>query len=422
MRGCVCRFLPALFLFFWASSATAQDNFNKLQSQHLDLITDLPLDDSLRELPQVFDAAIGQWCKFFGVDESETKNWRATVCIMLDRERFKTAGLLPTKLPAFPHGYQWDDDMWVVEQPTQYYRRHLLLHEGTHWFMFRKFGSAGPPWLMEGTAELLATHRWTGGKLELGIIPHSREDVPMWGRITRVQDQLAQGLAPSMESILRYDNSAHQSVDAYAWSWAAVVFLSQHPHTKKAFMALFDGQLRNDATPTKQLQRELQSRKAIIRAEWSAMLTGLEYGFQPQRELVQLDHRAKPLTTPTSIKISAAKGWQTTGVTVTSGQAIQIQASGRYVVGTQPKPWLCEPDGVTLRYVQGQPLGKLLMAIATPKPEEPDSSETLPIIPIGTRQKLNVESAGQLLLRINEFGAELDDNSGELSVIIAPGE
>ena len=422
MLGCVSRFLTAFFVFYGVLLLPAQDNFNKLHSQHLDLITDLPLDDSLRELPEVFDAAVAQWCKFFAVDESETKDWRATVCIMLDRERFKTAGLLPGKLPAFPHGYQWNDDMWVVEQPTPYYRRHLLLHEGTHWFMFRKFGSAGPPWLMEGTAEWLATHRWTDGQLQLGIIPHSRDDVPMWGRITRIHEQLDQGVAPSMEAILRYDNRAHQSVDAYAWSWAAVVFLSQHPHTKKAFMDLFDDQLRNDAVPTKQLQRELQSRKAMIRAEWSAMLTGLEYGFQPQRELVQLDHRAKPLTAPVTIKLLADKGWQTTGVTVTAGQAIQIQATGRYVVGKEPKPWICEPAGVTLRYVKGQPLGKLLMAIATPKPEEPEFSQTLPITPVGSQAKVNAASAGHLLLRINEFGADLDDNSGELSVSITAGE
>lgn len=418
-RGCAWA-LGALIFLGLTQALAGQENFNKLSSQHLDLVTDLPLDDSLRELPAVFDAAIPLWCKFFGVDESETKDWRASVCIMLDRSRFKTAGLLPAELPEFPHGYQWNDDMWVVEQPTQYYRRHLLLHEGTHWFMFRKFGSAGPPWLMEGTAELLATHRWSNGKLQLGIVPRSREDVPMWGRITRIQEQLDDGVAPSMESILRYDNRAHQSVDAYAWSWAAVVFLSQNPQTKKAFMGLFNGELRNDNVPTKQLLREILPRKAMIRAEWSAMLTGLEYGFQPERELPRYDHRAKPLTAPVTVSISASKGWQSTGVNVASGQAIQIHASGRTIVGSEPKPWECEADGITLRYVRGQPLGKLLMAIAAPQPEEPQFSQALPVIPVGSKLEFKAEAAGQLMLRVNEYGAELDDNSGELTVTLSP--
>ncbi|MCC6508399.1 MAG: hypothetical protein IT423_04785 [Pirellulaceae bacterium] len=399
-----------------AHDAPAQDNFQRLSGQHLDLITDLPLDDSLRELPEVFDAAVPEWCRFFGVDPAETKQWRAQVCIMLDRQRFKTAGLLPDNLPEFPHGYQWDDDLWVVEQPTQYYRRHLLLHEGTHWFMFRQFGSAGPPWLMEGTAEWLATHRWIDGKLTLGIIPHSHDDVPMWGRITKIQQQLNDGLAPSLETILRYDNRAHQSTDAYAWSWAAVIFLHNHPSTKKAFGQLLNGQLKNDATPTKQILRALQPRKQLVRAEWSAMLTGLEYGFVPDRELVQLDHRTAPLVEPKEVKIMAAKGWQTTGIAVTTGQKFDIRATGRYVVGKQPKPWECEPDGVTIRYHQGQPLGKLLLAIAEPQASEPDFSEPLTITPVGAQAQVTALGSGQILLRINETGAGLDDNSGELSV------
>ncbi len=415
--GCVIALTHALC----AARLAAQEGFTKLSSAHLDLVTDLPMDESLRELPEVFDAAMPHWCRFFGIDERETKDWRATAYIMLDRNRFKSSGMLPGDLPLFPHGYQRDDQLWVVEQPTQYYRRHLLLHEGTHWFMFRKLGSAGPPWLMEGTAELLATHRWSEGNLAMGIIPHSREDVPMWGRITLIQDQLSQGIAPSMESILRYDNRAHQSPDAYAWSWAAVVFLSQNEHTKKAFMELIDGRpLKSDASSTKQLLREIQSRKPMIRAEWSAMLTGIEYGFRPERELPLLDHRAKPLTAAVNFKVSASKGWQDTGVTVTTGQTIHLQASGRYIVGTDPKPWNCEPDGVTLRYVHGQPLGKLLLAIAAPKPEEPAHSQLLPVLPIGSGRKLQADQAGHLLLRINEQGADLDDNSGELSVTITP--
>jgi hypothetical protein len=405
---------------FGISDSQAQDGkFNKLSSQHLDLVTDLPLDESMRELPAVFDAAIPLWCKFFEADESECKDWRATVYIMLDRSRFKAAGLIPDRLPNFPHGYQWNDEMWVVEQPSQYYRRHLLLHEGTHWFMSRKFGSAGPPWLMEGTAEWLATHRWQNDQLQLGIIPHSKEEVPMWGRITLIQEQLAQGTAPSMESILRYDNRAHQSVDAYAWSWAAVIFLSQNPHTKKSFLGLLNDQLRSDATPTKKLLRDIQPRKAQIRAEWSGMMTGIEYGFRPEREMVQLDHRAKPIAAATTVKVAADKGWQATGLNVSSGQTIQVQATGRYIVGSSPKPWECEPEGVTLRYVQGQPLGKLLMAIAAPKPEEPEHTQTLPVTPIGAGGKFTIDTSGQLLLRINDYGAGLDDNSGEATVSIA---
>jgi hypothetical protein len=396
------------------------DGFQRVSGEHIDIVTDLPLDDSIRELPKVFDAAIPEWCRIFKVDPAEAKQWRATAYLMVARQRFAAAGFLPASLPPFPHGYQWDNDMWVVEQASQYYRRHLLLHEGTHWFMFRKYGSAGPPWLMEGLAEWLATHRWQNGALQMGIIPNSREDVPLWGRIPLIQQQLSEGLAPSMATILRYDGKAHQSPEAYAWSWAMVVFLRNDPSTQAAFNKLLDGPISSDATPTNQLLRSIQTRRPLVRAEWSVMLTGLDYGFNPQRELVELDHRTEPLAQPTKLTVSAARGWQTTGLQISTGQKFRVTASGRYVIGTTPKAWLCEAPGVTLRYRRGQPLGKLLLAIATPQAKEPEFSEELPIEPVGADATITAASSGQILLRINETGAELDDNSGELSVMLSP--
>ena len=50
-------------------------------------------------------------------------------------------------------------EFWLFDQPTDYYVRHLLLHEGTHVFMVSFLGGCGPGWYMEGTAELLGTHR-----------------------------------------------------------------------------------------------------------------------------------------------------------------------------------------------------------------------------------------------------------------------
>lgn len=400
--------------------ASQGDGFQRVSGTNIEIITDAPLDDSVRELASVFDAAIPEWCRVFNVDPVEAGQWRATAYLMIARERFKAAGFLPASLPPFPHGYQWGNDLWVVEQASQYYRRHLLLHEGTHWFMVRKYGSAGPPWLMEGLAECLATHRWQNQQLQMGIIPGSREEAPLWGRIPLIQEQLGDGFAPSMATILRYDGKAHQSAEAYAWSWAIVLFLQNHPSTQAAFKRLLEGQLRDDATSTNELLRSIQARRPLVRAEWSAMLTGLDFGFDPERELVQLDHRSQPLTEPTGLTVSAARGWQASGIQVSAGQKFRITATGRYVVGTQPKPWQCEPSGVTLRYHRGQPLGKLLLAIATPQAKEPEFSEELPIVPVGDDAQVTATAAGQILLRINETGAGLNDNSGELRVMLAP--
>ena len=145
-----------------------------VEGKHLVLYTDVEADQAIDELPEVFERAVQQWCAYFCVDPSPFEQWRITGYLMGRKERFETAGLLPPDLPPFLNGYQRGAEIWVYEQPSPFYRRHLVLHEGTHAFMERQFGGAGPPWHMEGIAELLGTHRWEDGALQLAHFPTAR--------------------------------------------------------------------------------------------------------------------------------------------------------------------------------------------------------------------------------------------------------
>ena len=150
-----------------------------------------------------------------------------TAYIIQDKDAFRRAGLLPESLPPFLHGYQREAEMWVYEQPSDYYRRHLLLHEGTHAFMKWALGGAGPPWYMEGMAELLATHRWQDGNLVLGTFPQHRDETPYLGRIKIIREEMAAGRGKTLEEIMRYDDRAHLNVEPYAWCWG-------QPHSSTA--------------------------------------------------------------------------------------------------------------------------------------------------------------------------------------------
>ncbi len=425
-RRRVLYLLAAAWMLFEIATApskllAADDGFNRVSGEHIELVTDLPLDDAIRELPAVFDAAFPFWCREFHVTPAECSDWKVTAYLMGARERFKAAGYLPSSLPPFQHGYQFGNDLWVVEQPSDYYRRHLLLHEGTHWFMVKRYGSAGPPWLMEGLAEWLATHRWNHQELQMGIIPSSREDVPMWGRITLIQEQLNDGLAPSLEAILRYDGRAHQSPDAYAWSWAAVIFFRNHSATRPVFDRLLGGALSNDGKATPQILQAIRSRKSLVRTEWAAMMTSLEYGFDPDRELARLALGTPELTGPVKFQLDTKSGWQNANVKVAVGQVFDVKATGRYLVQPDPvRNWESEANGLTLRYERAQPLGKLLLAIAEPMDKEPEFSERLACIPCGNAMRVKADKSGTLLFRINEYGTALRDNSGELTIQITP--
>ncbi len=394
--------------------------FSRVSGKYIDVITDMPLNEDLRELTKAFDAAIPQWCQVFALSEATVAEWHVEAYVMLDRARFQAAGLIPQAISGFKYGFQLGDRIWVTEQQSAYYRRHLLLHEGTHWMMARKYGRQGPPWLMEGMAEWLGTHRWDGIHLKMGVIPRTREEAAYWGRTKIIQQQLADGVAPSLESILRYSDIAHQDQDAYAWSWAAVLFLKHHPSSSDTFDLLLKQPMQGRDDVNRWLFKQLQTRWPHLRREWNAAITDFDYGYDLSRGMLGLSKTSVLLNAPKLIQIDSAKGWQASGILVSSGSKIQIHAEGNYIVGREPKPWNCQPNGVTLEYFRGLPLGRLLMTIAPPIPQEPDFSLPLSSIAVGADGEITIAESGELHFRINESIGGLADNEGTLNITISP--
>ena len=161
--------------------------------------------------------------------------------LMKDKARFAAAGLLPGNCrrsnTAIPPTARM---LWLYEQPSDYYRRHLLLHEGTHGFMYTLLGSCGPPWYMEGMAEYLGTHRWQDGRLDAGL--HAAEAATKcrdWGRIRIIQDAVADRRALRLTAVHRASPGRHTETEPYAWCWAAVTLLDRHPRYQQRFRQLF---------------------------------------------------------------------------------------------------------------------------------------------------------------------------------------
>src|SRR5262245_47315754 len=159
---------PCLVLFAFMVSP-AQAAIREISSKHLTLYTDLPAGAEIDALPVLFDQAVPQWCAYFGIDDNQrVAAWRMRGYLMQARAHFAADGLLPADLPNFLNGYTRGDQLWLYNQTSDYYRRHLLLHEGTHAFMAEIRRLVGPAWMNEGMAELLATHRLEDGRLMLG--------------------------------------------------------------------------------------------------------------------------------------------------------------------------------------------------------------------------------------------------------------
>jgi hypothetical protein len=426
----------AVFLGFIAQQARAEPvqpidaaraqsaGIRKLKSKHLVLYTDAPNSQAVDNLPAEFDKAVPQWAAYFGIDPGKTADWQPRAFLVADGRRFAALGLLPPGHEEFENGISIDSQMWLRDQPTDYYRRHLLLHEGTHAFMLAFLGGCGPGWYMEGTAELLGTHRIDPKtrQLTLGIMPRSRDEVPMLGRVKLIDDAKADHRALTFPAVMALEGRKQLGTEAYAWCWAAAKFLDSHPRYRDRFRelrAIVQDQNFNDL-----VRQKYAKDWSDLNVEWQAYIATLEYGFDFERMAIDFES-GKPLAGPAqSATIAADRGWQSSRVWLEAGKSYDLTATGRYQIAEEQrdgseKPWFSEPGGVTIDYHDGRPLGILLGAIDSRDKPVAGANPTFanPVV-IGLHTTLKPIASGTLYLRINDSASKLDDNRGTITVKI----
>ncbi len=394
--------------------SASDSQLREISGQHLALWTDLPSAPAIDDLPRRFDQAVPQWCARFSVSPERAAQWRVTGYLMKDGNPFRRAGLLPEGLPDFQHGFTRDREFWVWEQPSDYFRTHLVLHEGTHAFMFAALGGCGPPWYMEGLAEQLATHRIVDDRLELGVFPHGRDEVPYWGRIRLIELARSEGRALSLPQLLELSSAAYAESSSYAWSWAAAALCELHPRYHEAFGKL-TAEVRGAAL-VRQPREIFGPLWSDLLREWPRYLADLDYGYNFSAMQLDLSPARRSIARPERTIVLADRGWQNTGLKVTAGAPYAVQAQGRFQVQGGAEPWTSEADGVTLRYYRGQPLGRLLAVVLDDQAEPGNNDVWSSVVPLASQGRFTPSINGTLYLRVNDAAGDLDDNRGQLEV------
>lgn len=399
-----------------------------LEGRHVTLVTDLASTPAVDELPKVVDAAVPLLAERFGIDQRQLRDWHVLAMVLTDRGRFAAAGLMPAGNAEFRDGLSMGYELWVADQPSDYYRRHLLVHELVHSFMATKLGSCGPGWYMEGMAELLGTHAWDAksGKLTLAVMPASRDDVEQWGRTKLIREAIAADRLLPIAAVMQIDNRQALDVESYAWVWALAKLLDTHPRYQRRFRDLQHHTL--DPKFDQRFAKTFAPDRSDLETEWRLFVATLDYGHDIAGEAIEFAAGAnavRRLATPVRVQVTAERGWQSTGVLLKAGETCELKAGGRFVIGAEPDgtPWTCEPGGITLEYHAGEPLGKLL-AVVDDRPLSGDgespagTSAFLHPQPIGLAGTIAAERGGVLYLRLNDSPAGLDDNRGDATVSI----
>jgi hypothetical protein len=217
-----------------------------------------------------------------------------------------------------------------------------------------------------------------------------------------------------------YADTNHSYQPAYGWWWGFAAFLDGHPRYQQAFRDLRRRVEDGSEAFSQAFRDALGAEWPELERQWQLFVVNIDYGYDVARE----DFRRQPATPldegGAAVQVSADRGWQSSGIWLEAGVKCRVAASGRYQVANEPRTWWCEPNGVTIRYHRGRPLGMLVAAVCDDSaPPEGMTSLTTPE-PIGLQAELTPETSGVLYLRINESAAELADNVGELTVRVAP--
>lgn len=403
------------------SLRAAPPGFITVKGKHIHLVTDIDHSENADDWVASFDAAVPQWAAFWGLDPDSLSDWTVDAYVMRASQRFRDRGMLPPSISEFPFGTARGNRVWVHEQPSAYYTRHLLLHEGVHALMFDRFGGGGPTWFMEGTAEMLSVHQGHGEAVVVNRLPKSRESVPEWGRFKVMSARRDKNQVPSIETVMRLPRKLKGDVESYGWSWAAVMMLSQYPDTRDVVVRF--AERCDDPTDgfTRDFYRSLAAIWPVVRARWAMMCLDLDYGFDWGRETIEI-----AIDDPSyddnvlSLELAADQGWQSVGRRFEAGDQVSVTANGQVILNETVRPWLSLPRGVTLSRSRGRPIGQVIACVLPVTNRVGRRIELPEVISVGERCKVVFERDAWLMLRVNDAIDDVANNRGAYQIRVEP--
>ena len=398
----------------------AKAGIRRYESKHLRLFTDIPAERA-QPIPPLVDAVYGEWEQYFGAlpPDHEGSTFQITGYVMADPQKFRDLGLVPADLPPFIQGRHRGAEFWMFDQATDYYRRHLVLHESTHSYMaFLPQVPLEAVWYLEGIAELFGTHAMDAhGKNRCRVVPAHKAGFANWGRTEIIREEIKAGRGMDLPGVLRLRSTDFLQNASYGWAWGLCQFLDQHPRYRDPFHHFVqEARQRHAAEDFKRLfSPNLQD----LNEEWLLYSAAVDYGYDVERAAISF-RNGQPLTDALiGLEIAANRGWQSSGVHVLRGKTYRLVANGRCTMAQLPVAWESEPQGISIRYAHQRPVGMLIGSIrADAAPANYPQTTMLQTFAVGRELLLKPDVDGTLYLRVNDFWSELADNSGKYRVEI----
>lgn len=294
-------------------------------------------------------------------------------------------------------------------------------HEVIHAYCIHTFGSSGPEWYKEGMAEMVV-NRCTR---ESGIRCSAEQIVTLQAADhTALATILATGstgkrISASLRSMLDDPASQGQHISIDAWtaidagnvalardeylhSWAFCYMMLHNPNYSKRFRSLGNAYI---AEQRDVFDDFFASARDKIEFEHQLFLKHAAVGYRVDLCAWDWSHRFKTLEAgQTHVTcVVAGKGFQASGLTVTSGQRYRYEAVGNWSLSADGH--LIDANG------DGEGAGRLLGAVLI------DHTLSEPFA-LGTNGTLISPTSGKLYLRCHDAWNEIADNAGQIDITI----
>ncbi|TWT49811.1 hypothetical protein KOR42_38840 [Thalassoglobus neptunius] len=392
------------------------------ESKRLRLYTDVDANIA-RNIPPLIDLVYERLVEDFGPlpPARDEKEFQISGYLIAERDRFLASGLLPEEFAGFQHGQHFGQEFWMYDQELDYYRRHLAIHEATHCFMMRVPGIHPPLWYLEGIADFYGTHRFNErGHVEFGVMPDSPEEFLGFGRIDMIREEVEAGKRLSVVEVseLGEVEFSKSRSTPYAWSWALCKFLDSHPRYQKRFRLLRDHLVGPDFVRI--ADQQFAPDLWLLEAEWEEFCRTIDFGWEFETNaFVMSDEAPVDLPERATFSIAANQGWTWTGYRLQAGETVHVTAEGQAVLNTTPVDWVSEPQGITIEYANGFPVGRLMAAVLIdPAYVDETNRQRMEVIDIGSSRTIKSEFGGLLMFQVNDFGNNRSNNVGEYNLIL----
>ncbi len=355
------------------------DGFLSVLGRHVELTTDTGNVDLSRQMVETFDSAVPQWLRMWGQPAGRADDFQIRGYWMRAADRFVQNGWLPPETPPFEFGYSSPTTIWCHEQPSDYYNRHLLMHEGVHAAALNCFGGIGPAWYGEGTAEWLATHRMGPSGLQIASVPDVAADAEHWGRISIVRRAAERSTIPSLAEVMSRPGRIDGDVEIYTWFWLAALLWTAQPSTRAWFLAMTGVVNLSEREFNRRLYEAARDRWPQLLGTWRLLTELADFGLDTALHLpVLAGAEARDDGQTHRLSLADHGGWQAVGVWFPAGSMLQIEITGRNRIDD----WMVGPGGDAEQRYRGRALGQVVAAelpIANPPGDRLPPLEIRPV-------------------------------------------